>query len=218
MSDAYVDMTRDEYIDKYGKDTNDVLAEQTGGGSIKDHLKSLAVGVATTPTDILALPGLAYSGASALYRSYADDTKFMDEFAKNIQVEDAQKNITNHLNEVANSWKASNPQLDDDTINSGLEQYKKSKQFEDFTTEQLSGSAYLATKAKDTVRRLLGDERPSNQRSWTESAAEIAGGALIPGPAGWATKLGTRAAGNAVTNAIVNNPASRVALKGAELL
>jgi len=218
MSDAYVDMTRDEYIAKYGKDPNDVLAEQAGGGGIKDHLKSLAVGVATTPTDILALPGLAYSGASALYRSYADDTKFMDEFAKNIQVEDAQKNITNHLNEVANSWKASNPQLDDDTINSGLEQYKKSKQFEDFTTEQLSGSAYLATKAKDTVRRLLGDERPSNQRSWTESAAEIAGGALIPGPAGWATKLGTRAAGNAVTNAIVNNPASRVALKGAELL
>lgn len=217
MSDSYVSMTRDEYLAKYGKDPEDVLAEQTSGG-IKDHLKSLAVGVATTPTDILALPGLAYSGASALYRSYANDTKFMDEFAKNIQIEDAQKNITNHLNEVASSWKQSNPELDDDTINKGLEQYKKSKQYEDFTTEQLSGSAYLATKAKDTVRRLLGDERTADQRSWTETAAEIAGGALVPGPAGWAGKLGSSAAKHAVTDAIVNNPVSRTALKGAELL
>ena len=74
----------------------------------------------------------------------------------------------------------------------GLAGYQKTKMFEDFMMEQKRGTHYLAAKAKDTVRKLLGDQRTEAQRSWTDDAGEIIGGALVPGP-GW-TSAGVRAA------------------------
>ena len=110
-------MTREEFQQTYGYDpttrikpATPIAVEDEGGGVI-DHLKSGAVGIATVPTDVIALPGLVQSGVAGLYRSYRDDTKFLDEFAKSQRIEGAQQNIQKHLNTIAQTWKQENSAL-----------------------------------------------------------------------------------------------------------
>ena len=211
-------MTRDEFIATHGYDPAPKVKAHVGlspddeGGGVVDHLKSGVVGIATLPTDVIALPGVVGSGVAGLYRSYRDDTKFLDEFRKSQQIEGAQLNTQKHLQEIMQHWKNENPSLTDDDINKGIEEYTKTKQYEDFSRQQLSGAQWLAAEAKDTVRSLLGDERPDSKRSWTESAAEIGASSLIGGPAGWVAKAG------AVPSlaGIVANPVARGAIRTAE--
>lgn len=216
MSDGYTTYSKDEFIAKFGYDP-DAVGEPvaaTGGSPIANHLKSAAVGVMTVPTDILNFPSTVYKGAGALYDAYANDTKFVDEFQKRIQVEGAKDNVQKHLQDVVTSWRERDPSLTPEQLEAGIAEYQKTKQFEDFTTEQLSGTQYLASKWRDTSRRLLGDERTEDQRSWTESAGEVLGGALVGGPAGWVGRLSTvpRLAG------VVANPVARGAIRTAEAL
>jgi len=214
-------VSREEYIAQYGVDPETGAApapttpEESGGW--KDHAKSLVTGALTAPTDLYALPSIAVSGGQALYRSYANDTKFMDEFKKDLQIDEAQTNIQSHLQSVADQWKQRDPSLTQEQINAGLQDYTKSKQYEDFTREQLTHFPYVAGKWKDTVRGLMGDERPDSQRKWTESAAEVLGGAVIGGPGGWAT--GVASAGSkigGITAKVANSAITRGALNVAE--
>jgi hypothetical protein len=217
-------VSREEYIAQYGIDPETGASAATApapeeGGGVWDHLKGLVVGAASAPTDLYALPSVALSGGQALYRSYANDTKFLDEFRKDLQIDDAQANIQKHLQSVADQWKQRDPSLTEEQINSGLQDYTKSKQYEDFTQEQLTHFPYVAAKWKDTVRGVLGDERPDSQRKWTESAAEVLGGAVVGGPGGWAT--GVASAGSKVggiTAKIANSAITRGALNTAEIL
>jgi hypothetical protein len=213
-------ISREEYIAQYGIDPETGVKTATDeGGGVLDHLKGLAVGAISAPTDLYAFPSVALSGGQALYRSYANDTKFMDEFQKDMQIEDAQKNIQTHLQGIADQWKQRDASLTEEQINEGLKEYTKSKQYEDFSTEQLTHFPYVAAKWKDTVRRTLGDDRPEDKRGWTESAAEVLGGAAIGGPGGWATgaaAAGTRIGG--ITAKVANSAVTKGALKTAEVL
>ena len=235
---AYEPLSREQFIAQYGVDPEpiavDADAQQSElptaatptagedtswGQTIKNHIRSGAVGIASIPTDLYSLPSTAYAGGSALYRSYANDTKFLEEFQKAMQTEDAQANIQRHLDSVAAQWKQRDPNLTDEDIQIGKQNYMKSKAFEDFSMEQLRHGPYVAAKTKDTIRRLLGDERTEDQRGWTESAAEVLGGAAIGGPGGWATSAGNAAVkAGGVVNTLVNNPVTRGALRTAEVL
>jgi hypothetical protein len=233
MSDAYQQLSREEFMQQYGVDPDVVMQQQqqatpaskpahdegSWGTTALNHLRSGAVGIASIPTDLYAVLPTLYSGGTALYRSYSNDTKFLEEFQKNIQTDEAQANIQKHLDSVAAQWLQRDPNLTDEDIRIGKQNYMKSKAFEDFSMEQLRHFPYVAAKAKDSIRRFLGDERTDDQRGWTESAAEVLGGAIVGGPGGWASGAGSAAAkGGAVLNAAVNNPITRGALKTAEIL
>ena len=216
-------MTREEYAAKFGYDPEenavDVMAAAPADtkvpgarGGFKDHLKSAAVGLLSAPTDVINLPSTVYAGGKALVNSYANDTKFVDEFQKNISVEGGQDNIQKHIDDVARSWMERDPTLTQDEIQNGIKDYQKSKQFEDFKTSQLSGTHYLAAKTRDVARDLVGDDRPEGERSWTESAAEIGGSALVGGPAGWVA----RAARVPALAGVAANPVGRAAIRTAE--
>jgi len=207
-------LTREEAIEKYGEDA---LIEEQSSRSI-NHLKSAAVGAASIPTDFINFFPTVYDAAKAGIRSYRDDTKFVEEFAKEQQIPEANENTQAHLDQIAASWRQADPGLSDDDINKGLDDYKKTKDYEDFARQQLSGTAWLAATTKDVARRALGDERPESERSWTEGAAEAVGGALIPGPQGWATAARTAVKGVPVVGAAANSLVGRGVLRTAEAL
>ena len=205
-------LTREQYIEKYGVDPAAPADVQEPRGTVANHLTSAVTGVATIPTDFINLiPTVASAGAAGI-RAYRDDTPFLEEFQKSVMTEDAQKNVQAHIDTIAQAWQQSNPALTPDEINTGLAEYQKSKQFEDFMLEQKSGTHYLAAKAKDTVRKLLGDKRTEHERGWTESAAEVLPGAFIGGPAGIVVKGASKIPGvAAVASTKLGGGALRVA-------
>jgi len=214
-------LTREEYKAKYGIDPAEaapVPVDDASGGLKPDYFaKSVVTGALTIPTDFINLGPTVYAAGKAAWNAAGTDKTWADEFQKNIMVEDAQKNVQEHINTIGQSWKQSNPELTDEQINAGLADYQKSKRFEDFMMEQKSGTHYLAAKAKDAVRHLLGDQRTEKQQSWTDTAGEVIGGALVPGPS-W-TAAGVRGGLAAVpyVGAVANSLPGRVALKTAEL-
>jgi hypothetical protein len=207
-------LTREEAIEKYGEDA---LIEEQSSRSV-NHLKSAVVGAASIPTDFINFFPTVYDAAKAGINSYRNDTKFVEEFAKEQQIPEAQDNTQAHLDQIAASWRQADPGLSDDDINKGLADYQKTKDYEDFARQQLSGTAWLAATTKDIARRALGDERPESERSWTEGAAEAVGGALVPGPAGWATAARTAVTGVPVVGRAANSLIGRGTLRTAEAL
>jgi len=212
-------ITREEYMQKYGTDPAAVQPVDDSSGGLKpDYFaKSIVTGVPTLVTDFINIPSTISDAAKAAWSSIGTEKTFGEEFQKNIMIDDAQSNIQKHFNDIAQSWKAQQPNMSDEEIQQGLAGYQKTKMFEDFMMEQKRGTHYLAAKAKDTVRKLLGDQRTEAQRSWTDDAGEIIGGALVPGP-GW-TSAGVRAAtaGSKYLGPVLNSLPGRVALKTAEL-
>ena len=209
--------TRDEYIAQFGTDPDEDMADPKGGG-VADHLKSAIVGAVGIPTDAINLLPTIKRGAAALINSYGTDKKFLDEFYDQTHITGARQNVQDHLDTVVESWKQQDPSLSDDDINKGIEDYKKTKDFEEFTMSQLANTQWLTSKVKDTTRRLLGDERPESQRSWTESAAEAVGGALVPGPQGWANAARVGLTGVPILGRAANSLVGRGTLRTAEAL
>jgi len=223
MSDGYTAYTREDFISKFGYDPDGVATDAKTASAdepwVRNHLKSAAVGVMTLPTDLINFGPTVYQGAGALYDAYSKDTKFSDEFQKRIQVEGADDNKLKHLQDVIASWRRRDPSLTDEQLKSGIADYQKSKAFEDFSTEQLSGPHYLAAKWRDTSRRLLGDERTEDERSWTESAAEAIGGAFIGAPVGPVLSgANAIARTSAAAASVMANPAVRGAVRVGEAL
>lgn len=215
-------ITREEYIAQYGIDPEAPTEAPDSGGGVLDHAKGLAVGVATLPTELYSiLPVVGYHAIPSLYRSFRDDTKFMDEISKDMQIDEAQNNITTHLQSIKQQWAQRDPSLNDEQLDAGIAEYMKSKQYEDFSREQLRHFPYVASKWKDTVRGLLGDERTEEQRGWSESAAEIVGGALVGGPVGGVARLGMGAArgiAGGAGAAVAGSLPARAVFKAAELV
>jgi hypothetical protein len=210
------DYTREEFIEKFGYDPDTAVADeqpQEGEGLLKRYGRAAAVGAATIPTDLLALPDIVYQGGKALV---SGDKPFMEQFGENIQVEGAADNVRKHLTDIVTAWQQQNPQLSQQDIERGLEDYQKTKEFEDFKNEQLKGGAWLATTAKNTVRKFLGDTRTEEQRPWTESVAEIAGGAIVPGTA--ATKAASALTRGVVESALASSKLARGAARTVEVL
>lgn len=223
MSDTYRPMSREEIIALDGVDPEPIAVDAEIVDKeepwVKNHLKSLAVGALSIPTDLLALPGMVRSGANALYRSTRDDTKFLDEFQNELMVKGARDKIAEHVSGIQQAWQQQNPGVTEDELKYATDEYLKSKQFEEFQQSQLSGTAWLQAKARDVIRRTLGDERPESERSWTEGAAEALGGAIVPGPTGWAAKVGSIAAARGgMTAAVAGSKIGRGTLKTAEVL
>ena len=206
-------VNKEEFMSEFGYDpTPDLVPVTDEGGGVKDHLKSTAVGVLSLPGTVANIPSTLYAGGKAAVTSYMDDKPFFEEFGKNISVEGAQGNLQKHIDDVAASWRAQDPTLTNEEIQKGMKEYQESKQFEDFRTTQLSGTHWLAAKNKELARSLLGDERPESKRSWTESAAEVLGGALVGGPAGWAGRAATIPG----IAAVAANPVGKAAIRTAE--
>ena len=57
--DGTTGLSREDFMQKYGVDPVEAMAKQDTDSTLTNHLKSLAVGAATIPTDIIALPGRA---------------------------------------------------------------------------------------------------------------------------------------------------------------
>ena len=215
-------ITREEYIQRYGVDPQQAYDaaqadDSSSGFSPTNFGKSVVTGALSIPTDFVNLVPTVYAAGKAAWDTAGTDDKWADAFQKNIMVEDAHTNIQNHFNNIAQSWKSQKPEMTEDEIRAGLAEYQKTKMYEDFITEQKSGTHYAAAKWKDTVRGVLGDKRTENQRSWTDTAAEVLGGAVVPGPS-W-TSAGAQAAvkGVPLLGAAASSLPGRVALKTAEL-
>jgi hypothetical protein len=218
MPDANGSYSREEFKEAFGYDPVERMQPEERGGW-KDHIRSAAVGALSVPTDLYGAIGSIGPAASALYNTYGTDKSFMEAFSTNLQQEGAQGRLQQHLNTIANAWQQENPQLTQEEINAGIEDYKKSKQFEDFAESQLRHMPGVAASAKGAIRSFLGDERPDSQRSWTESGAEAIGGALVGLPLGALSGGATATAIAARTgNTLINNPLTRGALKTAEVL
>lgn len=213
-------LTREEFVKQYGFDpTADAPAPAPQKQNSLLHFgRSVATGIATIPTDFAALPQTAYAGVRAAYDTLGTDKPFLDEFVRQMRVEGADERIQQHIGSLQEGWRKDQPGIDEAGLRSLLQQYQNTKEFEDFTTSLLVGGPRFAEQWKDSVREFLGDHRTNKQQSWTDTAGEVIGGSLIGGPAGWAARAGKAAAGNAVANAIVNNPVSRGALRTAEVL
>jgi len=223
VSNTYQPMTREQIIAMDGVDPEPIATDAQIVSKdepwVKNHLKSLATGAISIPTDLIALPGMVMSGANALYRSQANDTKFLDEFQKDLMVDGATEKIQEHVSGIQQAWQQQNPGVTEEELKYATDEYMKSKQFEDFQRSQMSGTAWLQSKARDTIRRALGDERPESERSWTEGVAEVIGGAVVPGPTGWAGKVGSVAARQGgLTAAVAGSTLGRGTLKTAEVL
>lgn len=219
MPDERGGLTREEVMEQYGIDpvatvTKEAPAER---GILARYGSDVASGFLSAWPTVLALPETVYAGGEALYNSYANDTPFMQEFKKSITTEDAQKNITAHLNQVAAGYIQADPNLSQEDVYKKLDEYQHSKQFEDFSMSQLKGGIGAFAKIQDTARGLTGDERTDEQRDWTDTAAEVVGGALMGGPVGVPAKIASSAAKNVISKALLNNPVSRTAIKAAEL-
>ena len=190
-------ITREEYIQRYGYDpapdavqvSDEGEALPPARGGVKDHLIGAVAGVAGAIPDVIGLIPTVYAAGKAGYTAYNEDKNFFPEFEKNREIEGAEKNTQDHIDKVAQTWRERDPTLSDEDIQQGLQNYVKSKEFEDFKTSQLSGTHWLSTAVKSGTRSFLGDKRPSSERGWTESAAEIGGSALVGGPAGLVGKL-----------------------------
>lgn len=224
-----LDLSRDDFIKLHGFDPEEGLAPlpkpaalPTPSGiqkpGVGGFLRDVAVGAATAIPDIVGLPQTIGAGAKALYDTVGTDRKFLDSFAQNIRVEGADQRIQKHLGDVVAELRRQAPDIDDANMLELVQEYAKGKEFEDFSNTLLTTGPRIAAQAKDYVRGALGDHRTDAQRSWVDSAGEIIGGSLVPGPAGWAAKVGSAASRNAITNALVNNTVSRGALKTAEVL
>lgn len=211
-------LTREEFIQQYGFDPLGDPTQPQSRGGVTDHLRSLAVGAASIPTDLLQLPQVVKAGVKSAYTAATSDTPFLEQFSRELQVEGGPEATQQHLIDYSNALRQQRPNASQAEIDAMLKEYQESKQFEDFTREQLKGGAYAASTARNTIRGLLGDERPESERSWTESGAEVLGGALVGGPTGVTKSIANAAARRAATNAIFNNPVSRGALKTAEML
>jgi hypothetical protein len=212
-------MTADEFKQTYGYDPTPAVQQQAPAerGTLARYGGDIASGAMSAYPAWMALPETIYAGGQALYNSMGTDKSFMDEFGKSMQIEGAQKNITDHLNQVAGQIAQANPGMGEDEIYDKLKEYQHSKQFEDFSMTQLKGGIGAFSKVQDVARGLTGDQRTEEQRDWTDSAAEILGGALVGGPAGIPGKIGQAAAKNIVTRSLLNNPISRTAIKAVEL-
>ena len=217
---GYTAYTKDEFISKFGYDPTDVAIDpKDEPAPVTNHLRSAAVGALSIPTDLLALPGMVTSAGKAAYKAATSDATFLDEFQKDLMVEGATEKIQEHLGSIQQAWQQQNPDVTEDELKYATEQYMKSKQFEEFQESQLSGTAWLQSKTRNAIRSMLGDERPESERSWTEGAAEAIGGALVPGPAGWAAKVGSAAAKQGgLTAAVAGSTLGRGTLKTAEVL
>src|SRR5262245_2822260 len=203
-------MTRQEFIDNYGYDPELYVAtEDSEMGTVGKHLRAAGAGILSIPTDLAAAPGVVGAATSALAKSYWNDTSFGDEFAKNVFQPDYKERIDEHLTGVRDAWRQQNPNVSDDILDKSVQQYQKSKKFEDFRNSLLTGSTWLGMAGKNWARSTLGDERPAHERGWTESAAEAVGGALIPGP-----PAGTIAG---MLGRVGQNAAVRGTLRGLEL-
>jgi hypothetical protein len=215
-ADGY--MTAEEFQQQYGVDpTPFVKPPAAERGLLARYGGDIAAGAMAAYPSWAGVPETIYAGGEALYKSFANDTKFMDEFGKSMQVEGAQKNITDHLNLKAQQIAQANPSLSEDDVYAKLKEYQDSKAFEDFSLTQLKGGIGIAAKAQDIASGLVGDERTEAQKDWTDSAASILGASLVGGPAGIPAKIGTAAAKNVVTRALLNNPISRAGIKAVEL-
>ena len=219
MPDERGGLTREEVMEQYGIDPAATIAKEAPAerSSLARYGADAMSGFLSAWPSVIALPETVYAGGQALYNSYANDTPFMQEFKKSISVEDAQKNATAHLNQVGAGFAQADPSLSQDDIYKKLDEYQHSKQFEDFMMTQLKGGIGAFSKIQDATRGLVGDERTEEQRDWTDTAAEVVGGALMGGPVGVPAKIATSAAKNVVTKALLNNPISRTAIKAAEL-
>ena len=218
MPNAEGYMTAEEFHEQYGVDPTPLAKPPTAErGTLARYGGDIAAGALSAYPSWAGVPETIYAGGQALYNSFANDTKFMDEFGKSMQVEGAQKNITDHLNLKAQQIAQANPDMSEDEVYSKLKEYQDSKEFEDFSLTQLKGGIGIAAKAQDISRGVVGDTRTEKQRDWTDSAAEILGASLVGGPAGIPAKIGTAAAKNVVTRALLNNPVSRMGIKAVEL-
>lgn len=218
-------LSREDFVAKYGFDPDADASTTTIAAQPKKQQsgllnfgRSVATGVATAVPDVLALPQTAYAGLAAAYKTLGTEKPFLDEFATQMRVPDAQQRIDQHLQGVVNGWRQQFPDMTNENVQELLKSYAKSKDFEDYSNGLLVSGPRVATQFKDYVRELLGDDRPDAERSWVDSAGEILGSSLVGGPTGYATKVGNAAKAFAVTDALVNNPVSRAALKTAEVL
>lgn len=188
--------------------------------SLANAARDLATGFITAPTDLLALPSTALAAAGAAVESAANPSKdvtFAKEFASNMRVDNAEKKTEEHLLNKVKEWKQQFPEMQEADVRSMLQDYTKSKEFEDYNTSLLSsGGARFAAKAKDFVRGVLGDERTEREKSWVDSALEAVGGAALGvGPA-TAAKASSAIASSKIGAALLNNPVSYGALRVAE--
>jgi len=198
--------------------TDDNEQEAGLGSTLGNYATSIATDFAAIPTGIAHLPQLGWSAGKALYNTYGTDKKFLDEFARQNQVEDAQQHIVDHLQTVKNTWRQEEPDLGDEELNESLDNYMKSKEFEDFTTSQLAGTAWADAAWRNTVRSFLGDKRTAEERPMGEDIAGVLATAGVGYGGGAAAKLANVASRTALTGAIFNNPVSRTALRAAELV
>ena len=187
------------------------------GQTLRNYATSIGADVLSLPTTAAAIPQYLWSGAKALYNTYGTEQKFLEEFAKQNQVEGAQKNIIDHLQTVRNTWQQQEPDISQKELDESLDNYMKSKEFEDFTHSQLSGAVWADTKLKDVIRNVAGDTRTAEQRPMGEDIAGILGTAGIGTSASVPAKLANLASRSAMTAAIFNNPVSKGVIRAAEL-
>ena len=187
------------------------------GQTLRNYATSIGTDIATLPTTAAAIPQYLWSGAKALYNTYGTDEKFLQEFNKQNMIEGAQKNITDHLMTIKQTWHEREPDVSEEELNNNLDNYMKSKEFEDFTHSQLSGAVWADTKAKDFLRNLAGDTRTAEERPMGEDIASIIGTAGIGTSVRAPAVIANLAGKSAAAAAIFNNPISRTAIKAAEL-
>src|SRR5262245_60267529 len=215
MAEEY---TREEYIAKFGYDP-EPLAMPTAPhddkpGTFANLTRNMLTGALSIPTDIIALPQFATAGVGALF----GDKKFLEEFFERTHATGASEKITQHLKERIAELAQAYPDVTEQEAKQYLDDYSKSKKFEDFSNSMLTFGPRVTNAWKDVLRRAMGDERPDSKRDWVDAAQEIIGGSVVGGPTGWASKAGALASKSATAAAVVGSPIARGALRTAEAL
>lgn len=218
------ELTREQVLEKYGfdpeVDTSSVINapvnEKKTLPSLGNAARSLAVGAITAIPDVMALPGVIGAGAGAAYDAATSDKKFLESFGSRLRVDGADKRIEEHITEKINEWRSADPSITEADMGGLLKQYQQTPAFEAFNRSLLEGGVGLAADIKAGVRNLVGDTRSESEKSWVDSALEVIGGSVVGIGPQTAAKLSTSLASNAAGRAVLNNTASRGALRVAE--
>jgi hypothetical protein len=210
-------LTKEEFVAKYGYDPEANLSgTPTKRTSFGDGIRSLAVGAATAIPSVLALPAVVNAGVRGAYDAATSDKKFVDSFGENMLASGGKERIQQHVQDIARGYKEQFPDMTDTELQSLIQQYTNTKQFEDISQKQLVAGANLASRIEGTVRDVVGDTRTAKERSWIDSALEVIGGSIIGAPASLVKGAANVVAKNAVGRALVANPVSYGALRVAE--
>lgn len=184
---------------------------------------NVASGALQIPTDIAGMVDLVRVGAPAVVQSIPDDstdddffTRVQKKFTDGILTPEAQQELADDMTAKVEEFIAQKPDATEQEVDSFLRAYQDTEEFFDTMTSKMSPGFRIAQMGNKWANEVAGLGKRPDQQTAVDELEQIIGQSVIGIPASVSRSI-MSAARKRLGSAVVDNVASKVALRVAEV-